>query len=134
MFNFKPLFMIFLFMQLSNRFTEGGPVMMSLILICLLLSLFFLSKGFMDLTRNPMNSKKMIRLVADVSLLGLVLGFFGSILGLISAFDSVESISSVNTEALASGLKTSFLTTLFGAFVFIISRVGILVLKSLHKE
>lgn len=119
---------------LLNRFIEGGPVMMSLILICLLLSLFFLIKGFVNLNRKPLQSKKMIRLVADVSLLGLVLGFFGSILGLISAFDAFEGIDNTNTVALAAGLKMSFLTTLLGSFVFIISRVGILILKSLHKE
>jgi len=124
-----------LFMKiLLNRFIEGGPVMMSLILICLLLSLFFIFKGFLNLKKDPVLSKKMTRLVADVSLLGLVLGFLGSILGLVSAFDSVESIATANTTAFAAGLKISFLTTLFGSFVFIVSRVGILVLKSLHKD
>ena len=35
---------------------------------------------------------------------------------------------------IAGGLKVSFLTTLFGSFVFIISRIGILILRSMIKE
>lgn len=118
-----------------DRFNEGGPFMMTLILICLILSLAFMIKAFRNLNKDPLYSKKMTRLVADVSLLGLVLGFFGSIIGMIEAFDAVEEFNdSVNTTIIAGGLKVSFLTILFGCFVFIISRIGILMLKGFHKS
>ena len=60
---------------LTDRFNEGG-FFMFLILICLLLAIFFIVKGFLKL-KDPINSKKMLQLAADTSLLGLVLGFFG---------------------------------------------------------
>jgi len=119
--------------QLMDRFNEGGPFFMSLILICLVLSMFFLIKGFLNRDKQPEHSKKMMSLVGDVSLLGLVIGFFGSIIGLITAFDAFEGLGEVNSGILAGGLKVSFLTTLFGSFVFIISRLGMLILRTLLK-
>tara|TARA_R110002033_G_scaffold94179_1_gene143303 strand:+ start:2701 stop:3060 length:360 start_codon:yes stop_codon:yes gene_type:complete len=113
---------------------EGGPFFMTLILISLLLSLFFLVKGFLSLKSYPEKSNKMLRLVSDASLLGLVLGFLGSIIGLIGAFDAIESFDKMDSAILAGGLKVSFLTTVFGSFVFIISRIGILILRSMIKE
>lgn len=123
-----------LFTELSKRFMEGGPFFMTLILISLLASLFFLVKGFLNVKHNLGLSKKMIRLVGDASLLGLVLGFLGSIIGLIEAFDAIEGFSEINSAMIAGGLKVSFLTTVFGSLVFIISRLGILILRSMIKE
>lgn len=126
--------MKFLFILVVNIFTEGGTLMMSLILICLLLSIFFLIKGFANVNKNSTTSKKMLKLAIDSSLLGLVIGFFASILGLISAFDSVEAMGNPDPAIFASGLKVSLLTAMFGLFTFIIARIGILVLKALQKE
>ncbi|MCB0462859.1 MAG: MotA/TolQ/ExbB proton channel family protein [Flavobacteriaceae bacterium] len=123
-----------LFILVANIFTDGGTLMMSLILLCLLLSIFFLIKGFMSVKSNAANSKKMLKLAVDSSLLGLVIGFFASILGLISAFDSVEAMGNPDPSVFAGGLKVSLLTATFGLFTFIIARVGILILKALQKE
>jgi len=117
-----------------NIFADGGTLMMSLILICLLLSIFFLAKGFVNLNKDIAHSKKSLKLAADSSLLGLVIGFFASILGLITAFDSVEAMGNPDPSVFAGGLKVSLLTATFGLFTFIIARIGILILKGLHKE
>ncbi|SFZ94536.1 MotA/TolQ/ExbB proton channel family protein [Flaviramulus basaltis] len=116
-----------------DRFNEGGPLFMSLILICLLLSLFFIIMGFINMKKNEQLSKKYIRLTTDSSLLGLVLGFLGSVIGLITAFDSVEAMGSPSPEIFAGGLKVSLLTATFGLFSFIIARLGILILRWLNK-
>lgn len=126
--------MKFSFTLIANIFTDGGTLMMSLILICLLLSIAFLIKGFMNVSKDSTNSKKMLKLAADSSLLGLVIGFFASILGLITAFDSVEAMGNPDPSVFAGGLKVSLLTATFGLFTFIIARVGILILKALQKE
>ena len=123
-----------LFILVVNIFAEGGSLMMSLILICLLLSIFFLVKGFMNVNKDSTNSKKMLKLAIDSSLLGLVIGFFASILGLISAFDSVEALGNPDPAVFAGGLKVSLLTATFGLFTFIIARIGILILKGLQKD
>lgn len=53
--------MKFLFILVANLFTEGGTLMMSLNLIWLLLSVFFLIKGFMNLNNDKSKSKKMLK-------------------------------------------------------------------------
>lgn len=116
-----------------DRFNEGGPFFMSLILICLILTVFFLVRAFMTLSKNVPLSKKMMRLTSDAGLLGLVIGFFGSIIGMITAFDSIEVIDNVSSGMMAGGLKVSFLTTVFGTFTFIVSRIGLIVLRGIHK-
>lgn len=117
----------------SNRFTEGGPLFMSLILISLLLSIFFIIRGFLNLKKDEAVSKRMISLATDAGLLGLALGFLGSVLGLIQAFDVVQSLGDIDHGVMAGGLKVSLLTATFGLFTFVISRIGILILRWMKK-
>lgn len=105
---------------------------MFLILICLLLAIFFIVKGFLKL-KDPIASKKMLQLAADTSLLGLVLGFFASVLGLITAFDSIEAMGNADPSIFAGGLKVSLLTATFGLFTFLVARLGIVILRSMQK-
>ena len=117
-----------------DRFNEGGPVHMTLILICLILAIFYLVKAFMSSSKDDAQSKKMMRLAAEAGLLGLVIGFFASIIGMIESFDAIESFGGdMSPGILAGGLKVSFLTILFGTFTFIVSRIGLLILKWKHK-
>jgi len=126
--------MILFALLLINPFSEGGPIMMSLITICLIISIVFLIRGFSSLKSNVNLSKKMVKLAADSSLLGLVLGFLASIIGLITAFDSVQAMGDPDPAVFAGGLKVSLLTAGFGLLTFIIARIGILLLKGLQKE
>ena len=125
---------MYLSIFLSNLFTDGGTGMMSLILICLIASLIFIVKGFLSAKTNSSTSKKMLGLATDSSLLGLVIGFFASILGLISAFDTVEAMGNPDPALFASGLKVSLVTAVFGLLTFIIARIGILILRSMQSS
>jgi biopolymer transport protein ExbB/TolQ len=117
----------------TDRMSEGG-FFMYLILICLLLSLFFIVKGFLSLKSNLITSRKMLKLAVDTSLLGLVMGFFASILGLITAFDSIEAMGNADPSIFAGGLKVSLLTATFGLLTFILARIGIVILRGLQKD
>lgn len=117
-----------------DRFNEGGPFLMSAILICLLLSLFLIIRGFLKVKSDIKISKKMIQLAVDTSLLGLVIGFFASVIGLITAFDSIESMENADPAIFAGGLKVSLLTATFGLLTFIIARIGIVILRAMQKE
>ena len=118
--------------QFSDRFNEGGPFFMSLILICLLLSIYFVVRGFQTFRKNLPLSKKMLHLAEDSSLLGLVIGFFASVIGLITAFDSIEALGNPDPAIFAGGLKVSLLTATFGLFTFVIIRIDILILRWLQ--
>ncbi len=117
-----------------DRFNEGGVFFMSLILICLLLSVFFIIRGIIVNKSNNALSKKMLKLAIDSSLLGLVIGFFASVIGLITAFDTIEAMGDAEPAVFAGGLKVSLLTAVFGLFTFAISRFGILILRWIQKE
>lgn len=122
-----------LFSELGKRFNEGGPFFMTLILLCFLAAIGCLVLGFINLKANVEKSKKMTSLASDTSILGLVFGFLGSTIGLISAFDALEAVGGISTGMMAAGLKVAFLTTIFGCVTFILPRIGIIILKGLHK-
>ncbi|MEP1487352.1 MAG: MotA/TolQ/ExbB proton channel family protein [Algibacter sp.] len=121
------------FSELAQRFIEGGPFFMSLILICLLVSVTLLIIGFLSIKTNVDKSRKMTSLASDISILGLVFGFLGSTIGMITAFDSFEGFGGVDAGMMAGGLKVSFLTTVFGCLTFILPRIGIIILKGFQK-
>jgi len=120
------------FTQASNRFSEGGPFFMSVILFCLIAAMVFLIIGFLNLKNDPEKTRKMAALASEVSILGLVVGLLASIIGMIEAFDAIENINDNTLGAMANGLKISFITTLFGSITFIIPRIGIIILKTLQ--
>ena len=119
---------------LFNRFMDGGALFMSLILICLLTSIYFIVKSILKIKSNVENSKKMLKHIGDSGTLALALGIMGAFLGLIAAFDAIEGGQvEVSAVVMASGLKIALLSPLFGLFTFSVSRVAILVLRIIQK-
>jgi len=88
----------------------------------------------MIIRKTDKPAKKQLQLAIDISLLGLVLGFLGSIFGLITAFDSVEVMGNPVPEIFAAGLKVSLITAGFGLSTFLIGRIGITFLKALQDN
>lgn len=119
---------------LFNRFLEGGALFMSLILICLLLSIYFMARGFLSVKTNPVLSKKMLPFINDSGILGLALGFFSAFLGLIAGFDVLEASGNAEPSIVAGGIKVALLSPIFGLFTFVISRIGMLLLRLLQKN
>ncbi|WP_298897216.1 MotA/TolQ/ExbB proton channel family protein [uncultured Psychroserpens sp.] len=120
----------FCFMPIgANIYVDGGPLFMTLILICLLTSLAFVIRGFLKANTSLSIAHKSLKLAIDFGLLGLVMGFFASIIGLISAFDTLEAMGNAEPSMFAAGLKISLLTATFGLFTFIITRIGIIALR-----
>lgn len=111
-----------------NLINEGGPFFMVSLLILLILTLFLLIKGFKS------NTEKNMELLKAVTLFALVFGLFGFILGLISALDALESINSeTNPALLAGGIKRGVLPPTLGTFVFLIGRLGLIILLWIRK-
>ena len=118
---------------LFNRFTEGGALFMSLILICLLISIYFIFKSILNIKTNNDVSIKMLKHISDSGTLALTLGFLGAFLGLISTFDVLEATGEAAPHIIAGGLKVALLSPLFGLFTFAISRSAILFLRIVQK-
>ena len=118
---------------LINRFMEGGAFFMSLVLICLLISIYFTAKSFLNIKSNVEISKKMLKHISDSGILGLALGVMGAFLGLISAFDVLEATGAAEPGIIAGGLKVALLSPLFGLLTFSVSKLSILILRILQK-
>jgi biopolymer transport protein ExbB len=52
-----------------------------------------------------------------------MLGFMGTVIGMIDAFDAIESAGDINPSLVAGGIKTALLTTLSGLIVAVILQV-----------
>jgi hypothetical protein len=118
---------------LFNRFLEGGALFMSLILICLLISIYFTVKSLLNIKTNIEISKKMLKHISDSGTLGLALGVMGAFIGLITAFDVLEATGEAAPSIIAGGLKIALLSPLFGLFTFSVSKLAILILRIIQK-
>jgi hypothetical protein len=116
--------------QLLAKFNEGGPVFTYTIFIVLIIVLAFFIKGLMDKGDN----KKTIDLMASFGWFAVAWGFMGRTFGLIEAFDMVGAAGELTPSLLAGGLKMALIDPLFGIFVFVVARIGIIILISLQKK
>jgi len=52
-----------------------------------------------------------------------MLGFMGTVIGMIQAFDAIETAGTISAEVVAHGIKVALLTTVFGLIVAIILQI-----------
>lgn len=116
--------------MLFDRLNEGGPFFMYPLLFILILIIVLIVKGFLQ----KGSVEKTMSLISSVALFAIVWGFLGQIIGLISAFDAIESMGEVSAEMLAGGLKVASLAPVFGMFNFLVGRLGIIVLTWMKKD
>jgi len=115
--------------SLIEKFIDGGPVFTVVILICLILVLALFAAAFM----NRANQEKFMLLMKHIGWFAVAWGFMGRTFGLINAFDAVAAHGELTPSLLADGLKMALVDPLFGIFVFIIARLGIIILVALKK-
>jgi len=116
--------------SIIGKFNDGGPIFTYTIFIVLIVILAFFIKGLMD----KGNNKKTIELMKSFAWFAVAWGFLGRTFGLIEAFDRVGAAGELTPSLLAGGLKMALIDPLFGIFVFIVARIGIIILISLQKE
>ena len=172
--------------ELKNRFIEGGPGFMGIVLLCLILGLAIAIERIIFLNLSTTNSKKLTRNVEEalasggveaakevcrntkgpvasifyqgldrtdegidaaekavvayggvqmgqleknVSWISLfialapMLGFMGTVIGMIQAFDKIEAAGDMQPSLVAGGIKVALLTTVFGLIVAIILQI-----------
>lgn len=115
--------------QITDKFNEGGPFFMYTILILLIIIAVLFIKEI--LTKKEYG--KTISLIKSLSWFTIAWGFLGRTFGLIEAFDNVAAQGKLTPSLLADGLKMALLNPLFAIIVFLIARVGIIILISKQK-
>lgn len=172
--------------ELKQRFIEGGPAFMGVVLLCLILGLAIAIERIIFLNLSTTNNKKLAQevqaalneggieaakevcrntrgpvasiyyqgldrsteniedaekavvayggvqmghLERNVSWISLfialapMLGFMGTVIGMIVAFDRIEAAGDMNPALVAGGIKVALLTTVFGLIVAMILQV-----------
>jgi biopolymer transport protein ExbB len=171
---------------LKEKFIEGGPEFMAVVLICLILGLAISIERIIYLNAATTNTKKLLNNietaletggieaakevcrntsgpVASIFYQGLersdegidmveksvvayggvqmgllekglswislfialapMLGFMGTVIGMIGAFDAIEAQNNISPAIVAGGIKVALLTTVFGLIVAIILQI-----------
>ncbi len=171
---------------LKQRFIEGGPFFMGIVLVTLILGLAIAIERILYLNMASTNTKKLVNKVDDalasggveeakevcrntrgpvasiffqgldrmdegveaaekavvgyggvqmglleknVSWLSLfialapMLGFMGTVIGMIEAFDAIQAMGDISPTVVAGGIKVALLTTVFGLVVAIILQI-----------
>lgn len=116
--------------MLFDRLQEGGPFFMYPLAILLILVIILIVKGLLSRGMD----KKTNELISSITLFAIVWGFLGQIIGLIGAFDAIESYGNVSAEVMAAGLKVAFLPPVFGMFIFLIGRLGLIIITWIRKD
>ncbi len=172
--------------ELKQRFIEGGPFFMGIVLVTLILGLAIAIERILYLNMATTNTKKLVSKVDEalasggveaakelcrntkgpvasifyqgldrmdegidnvekavvsyggvqmglleknISWLSLfialapMLGFMGTVIGMISAFDSIQVAGDISPAVVAGGIKVALLTTVFGLVVAIILQI-----------
>ena len=171
---------------LKQKFIEGGPAFMSLIIICLIIGLALAIERILYLSFSKINTKKLVEKVeaalqeggiekakevcrntrgpvASIFYQGLLrydqgldvvektivsygsvqqsqlesglswislfiaiapsLGFLGTVIGMINAFDAIQAAGDISPNVVAGGMKVALITTVGGLIVAMILQV-----------
>jgi len=117
-------------------FMMGGVLFMSLVTFAFIGAIVVAVKSLINIMSGEVNDSTFQQLgyVKSAGLLALVIGVLGQMIGLYSAFSSIEQMGSVSPAMLAGGLKVSSITTMWGLMCYVLSLIIFLVLSAMAKN
>lgn len=119
--------------MLIDLFFQGGVLFMSVLTLLLILAIvvaFVNGRAVLSKDQEPLEEKRAkLSYIKSIGTLAIIVGIFGQLLGLISAFDTIEGVGGVSTPMLIGGLKVSMISTLYGFVIFILANIIWLVLS-----
>lgn len=105
---------------MTKLFYEGGPLFMGILTIVFLVLIVVSVYAFINKQKTA-EKEKNLSLIRGVGLFALVTGILGQLIGLYEAFSAIQQVGDVSPAMLASGLRVSMITTLYGMVIFIFS-------------
>ena len=102
----------------------GGMLFMTILSISLTTIFAVTILNIMRLLRNNYQPEKQMLTIKDIKAIGIfaiVWGIFGQSIGLFSALQALEGSPDISPAMIYGGLKVSFITTLYGMFIFLVS-------------
>ena len=80
---------------------------------------------------NSAIEKNWLGYIKSLGLFALVLGMLGQFIGLFQAFEIIGSGMEISPAMMASGVKVSMVTSIYGMIIFLIAYVTWFILKTL---
>ena len=115
--------------DITKKMYEGGTFFMCTLFVLLLIITFLIVRVLITKKGN----QKRISLINSISLFALVFGFLGQIFGMIQVFDAIEFDGNISPNALGRGVKITSLSPAFGMIVFLIGRLGTIIIIAFKK-
>ena len=119
-------------MNLSESFSMGGTLFMSIITICGIGVVVFSVQKIIHLYVKNEPKKSGLDMILLFGSLAIVLGFLGQAIGLFLAFTAIEQAGDISPGLVFGGLKVSMIAPLYGTFIFIISLIVWGVLREVY--
>lgn len=102
----------------------GGTLFMSLLSISFTIIIATVILNIIRVSRRNYHPEKQALVINDIKAVGIfaiVWGIFGQSIGLFSALQAMEAAADISPQMIYGGLKVSFITTLYGTFIFLLS-------------
>ena len=115
----------------------GGTLFMSVLSIALTTILAISILNILRLSRDNYKSANQILNINDIKALGIfaiIWGIFGQSIGLFSALQAIEAAADISPAMIYGGLKVSFITTLYGTFIFLLAWLITIVLSNWSRK
>ncbi len=124
-------------MSITEFHQTGGILFMSVLSISLTLILAIAIVNILRLSRCNYHPTKQILTIGDiksVSVFAVMWGILGQSIGLFSALQAMEAAGDVPPAMIYGGLKVSFLTTLYGMFIFLLGWLIAFILNNWQRK
>lgn len=116
--------------EIVGKLNDGGPAITYPMLIILFVIIALIAKGIIE----KKNVSKTTLILTHLGWFAVAMGFLGRTFGLIMAFDRVEASGELTPRLLAEGLKMALIDPLFGIFIFLVARAGLIAITLAKKQ
>ena len=111
-------------MSISEFHWMGGILFMSVLSTCLTIIIAATILNIIRIANGNYQAGKQFLTIQDIKAIGIfaiIWGIFGQSIGLFSALQAIEAAADVSPAMIFGGLKVSFITTLYGTFIFLMA-------------
>ena len=115
----------------------GGIQFMSVLSISFTIIIGVTILNILRISKRNYNAEHQKLNIGDIGAIGtfaIVCGVFGQSIGLFSALQALEAAADISPKMIYGGIKVSFITTLYGTFIFLVSRLIVIVMNNWSRK
>ncbi len=124
-------------MSFAEFHSMGGTLFMSILSLSLLAIIVMTILNIIRISGNsydPASQKFTVGDIKAVGIFAIVWGIFGQSIGLFTALQILESTPEASSAMIYGGIKVSFITTLYGTFIFLFAWLITIILNNWSRR